>query len=60
MSVKPQHELKAGEAKVEMQVIVRDKYGNVKYQGPLVMNATLVKEKEDGGNTSDTGQNRDR
>ena len=42
------NDLKAPESKVEMQVVVRDKDGNVKYQGPLVMKVEN-KEKESGG-----------
>ena len=47
------HELKAPQSRVEMQVVVKDKHGNVKYQGPLVMNAVKVEEKEDGRNAPD-------
>lgn len=32
------HELKSGTAKVTAEVVIRDKHGNVKYAGPLVMN----------------------
>ena len=46
------HELQAPQSKVEMQVVVRDKDGNVKYQGPLVME---VKEKEDVSHTQHSG-----
>ena len=46
------HELKSPQSKVEMQIVVRDKNGNVKYQGPLVME---VKEKEDVSHTQHSG-----
>ena len=39
----------AAEPELTMQVVVRDKDGNVKYQGPL--NMKIVKEKEDGSNS---------
>ena len=45
--------LQAQPAKVEAQVVVRDKLGNVKYQGPLVMEVT--KEKKDGDDPLDSG-----
>lgn len=49
------HELKTGEAKVSLQVVVRDKHGNVKYQGPLEMRVVpqpeQPKEKGDGCNS---------
>lgn len=32
------HQLSAAQSRVEAQVVVRDKHGNVKYAGPLVMN----------------------
>lgn len=38
--------MNAKPSKVEMQVVVRDKDGNIKYQGPLVMDVTHVEEKE--------------
>ena len=42
-------------AKVSAQVVVRDKHGNVKYQGPLEMNVVSgspedIKEEDHGGN----------
>jgi hypothetical protein len=51
------NELKVQSAKVTAQIIVRDKDGNVKYQGPLVMDVVKEeeKEKENGRNTSDPG-----
>jgi hypothetical protein len=48
---KSPNNLPAQSSDVQMQVVVRDKHGNVKYQGPLNMN--VVKEKEDGSNPSD-------
>lgn len=45
--------LKAQDAKFEAQVIVRDKDGNVKYQGPLVL--TPLKEQPNGGNAQHSG-----
>lgn len=35
---KPTSNLPASQSKVEMEIVVRDKDGNVKYAGPLVMN----------------------
>lgn len=51
------HDLKAPESKVEMQVVVRDKFGNVKYQGPLVMKVEK-KETESGGDSFDSREKR--
>lgn len=42
---------------VRMEIIVRDKDGNIKYQGPLEFTNIEIKETNDGGNTSDSGQN---
>lgn len=57
-----QHKLKAGTAKVEAQIVVRDKHGNVKYQGPLVMDVVHVEEKEneDGSYSPDSRSHGDR
>ena len=52
-----QHELKSTESKVAMQVVVRDKHGNVKYAGPLVMTVEN-KEKEDGSHAQHCGPQR--
>jgi len=41
------HELVASQATITAQVVVRDKDGNVKYAGPLVMQ---VKGDDDGSN----------
>ena len=49
---KQMNDLHAPPAEVQMQVVVRDKHGNVKYQGPL--NMRVVKEKEDGSNPPDS------
>lgn len=57
MNNKPTSEVKSRPADVQMQVVVRDKHGNIKYQGPLNMN--VVKEKEDGGNAPDSRPHRD-
>lgn len=51
------HELKSKPAQVTAQIVVRDKDGNVKYQGPLVMDV-VHEEKEEkeqghGGNSPD-------
>ena len=45
----PESSLKAGEAQVVAEVVVRDKDGNVKYAGPLKFN--VVKEQEDGSHS---------
>jgi hypothetical protein len=49
--------MRSQDAKVEAQIVVRDKDGNVKYQGPLVMDVVKEeeKEKEDGRNSPDPG-----
>ena len=47
------NELKATESKIEMQIVVRDKDGNVKYQGPLNMQVVSEERKEDGNDPSD-------
>ena len=52
--------MQAQKAKVEAQIEVRDKDGNLKYRGPLVMDVKHVeelpvKEKEDGNDPSDRG-----
>lgn len=47
------HELKAGVSKVTAEIVVRDKDGNVKYQGPLVMDVVHVEEKSSGDNAPD-------
>ena len=51
-----QHDLKTQPAAVQMQIIVRDKDGNVKYQGPLNMDVKQEERIEHGGNASDVGQ----
>jgi hypothetical protein len=45
--------VKVSNSKLEMQIIVRDKDGNIKYQGPLVMDVVHEekKEQENGGHT---------
>ena len=50
--------MKAQESNVEAQIVVKDKHGNVKYQGPLVMTAKTEKEKEDVGNSQHGGEKR--
>lgn len=47
------HQLKTVASKVTAQIVVRDKDGNVKYQGPLVMDAVHVEEKDSGDNAPD-------
>ena len=51
-----QHDLKTQPAAVQMQIIVRDKDGNVKYQGPLNMDVKQEERKEHGRNSPDAGQ----
>jgi hypothetical protein len=38
--------VKVSNSKVEMQIVVRDKDGNIKYQGPLVMDVVHEEKKE--------------
>ena len=45
---RPQGKLEVQSGKIEAQIVIKDKHGNVKYQGPLVME---VKEKEDVRNS---------
>lgn len=45
------NELSAQVAKIEAQVVIRDKDGNVKYAGPLVL--TPIKEQANGSNAPD-------
>ncbi len=45
--------VQAQDVKLEAQVIIRDKDGNVKYQGPLVL--TPLKEQDNGGNAQHSG-----
>jgi hypothetical protein len=53
--------VKTSNSKVEMQVVVRDANGNIKYQGPLVMDVIHEEQKEqvNGGNSSNSGQDGD-
>lgn len=51
-------QIKAQRAHVSMEVVVRDKHGNVKYAGPLVMDVVSgepedIKEPTDGRNAPD-------
>lgn len=46
--------LKPGESRIEAKIVVKDKHGNVKYQGPLVMKVATVKENENGSNPLDS------
>lgn len=45
------NQLQAQGGKIEAQVVVRDKDGNVKYAGPLVL--TPIKEQANGSNAPD-------
>ena len=45
--------VQAQDAKLTAQIVVRDKDGNIKYQGPLVL--TPVKEQGDGGHAQHSG-----
>jgi hypothetical protein len=49
-------DLKVEPSRVELQIVVRDKDGNIKYQGPLNMDITKQEEKgkEDGGHSYDS------
>jgi hypothetical protein len=54
--------MKASKFKVEMQITVRDKDGNIKYQGPLVMDAVHEEKKDqaNGGDSSHSSSHGDR
>lgn len=48
--------MNSSSAKVVAEIVVRDEHGNVKYQGPLVMEVVHEeKEEENGRNSSDSG-----
>lgn len=56
--------MNAQTAKITAQIVVRDKDGKVKYEGPLVMDVVHEEKSEQeinhGGNAPDSGQDRGR
>jgi hypothetical protein len=49
--VKPVSNVQAQAATITAQVVVRDKHGNVKYEGPLVMDVVKDERKDNGSNS---------
>ena len=55
-----QNKLKTQPASLQMQIVVRDKHGNVKYQGPLNMDVRQEEREKHGGDTQHGGPQRSR
>jgi hypothetical protein len=54
------NDLPACSSQIVSQIVVRDKDGNIKYEGPLVMNVVHEKGEDDGGDSPHCGSHGDR